>query len=78
MTQETVTREAIVRTLGDALQPFARVLAFYVGGAGAWGRLDAWSDLDLYVVVDDDEVDEAFRKADEALARQELAATAKG
>ena len=68
MTHETVTREAIVRKLGDALQPLARVLAFYEGGAIAWGRLDAWSDVDLYAIVEDDAVEETFRTIDGTLA----------
>jgi len=33
----------------------------------AFGRIDAWSDLDLYVVVDDDRVDETFRAVEAAL-----------
>lgn len=62
------TRESILRVLRDALEPEPRVLAFYEGGAIAWGRLDAWSDVDLYVVVEDDALDDTFRRIDEALA----------
>jgi len=63
-----VTRESILGALRGALEPLPRVLAFFEGGAIAWGRLDAWSDVDLYVVVEDDAVDDAFRVVDGALA----------
>lgn len=64
-----VTRDAILAALRGALEPLPSVLAFYEGGAIAWGRLDAWSDIDLYVVVEDASVDDTLRVVDEALAR---------
>ena len=63
-----VTRDAILAALRSALEPLPRVLAFYQGGAIAWGRLDAWSDIDLYAIVEDDAVEETFRAIDGALA----------
>jgi len=51
-----VTREDIIKTLASSLSPLDYVHAFWEGGAPAFGRLDEWSDLDLYVVVDDEKV----------------------
>lgn len=34
--------------------------AFYEGGSAAFRRVDQWSDIDLYAVVDDDAVPETF------------------
>lgn len=65
----SVTRDAILAALRSALEPLPSVLAFYEGGAVAWGRLDAWSDVDLYVVVEDAAVEETFRVVEEALSR---------
>ncbi|MCW4055236.1 MAG: nucleotidyltransferase domain-containing protein [Candidatus Bathyarchaeota archaeon] len=63
-----VTRGAIVEVLARALEPLDYAYAFWEGGAAALGRLDEWSDIDLYLVVDDDRVDAAFQAAEEALA----------
>ncbi len=64
-----VTRETIVRTLAAALEPLPWVDAFWEGGSAAFGRADAWSDADLYAVVADDRLDEAFRVVEEALKK---------
>ena len=42
--------------------------AFYEGGAAAFDRVDRWSDIDVYIVVDDDKVEEAFHVFEETLA----------
>lgn len=60
-------REAIIRALTEALRPLAYVRAFWEGGAAAYHRVDAWSDLDLYVVVDDDRLPDAFPAVEGAL-----------
>lgn len=62
-----VTRNAIVRALTAALEPLPWVDAFWEGGSAAFGRLDAYSDIDLYAVVADDKVADAFRAIEEAL-----------
>lgn len=62
-----VTREAILQTLAAALEPLSYVDAMWEGGAAAFGRLDAWSDIDLYLVVADDRVSETFHVVEEAL-----------
>ena len=69
MSDKKVTREAVIRTLNKALKPLSYAQALYEGGAIAFNRLDEWSDIDLYLVVDDDKVDAAFKSVEEALER---------
>jgi len=49
------------------LEPIDYVHAFWEGGAVAFNRVDEWSDIDAYVAVDDDKVDEAFLVVEKAL-----------
>ncbi len=67
MRKGTLTREAIVRTLLDVLQPLDYVHAFYEGGAAAFNRIDEWSDIDLYVIVEDERHKDAFLVVENAL-----------
>jgi predicted nucleotidyltransferase len=60
LSSKIVTRDALIKTLVEALKPLDYVHAFYESGAIAFNRLDEWSDLDLYVVVDDGRADDAF------------------
>lgn len=62
-----VTRDAIVRALASALEPLPWVDAFWEGGSAAFGRADAYSDVDLYAVVADDKVPAAFERIEDAL-----------
>jgi hypothetical protein len=55
-----LTRKQIIEALIEALKPLDYVHAFYEGGAAAFNRVDEWSDLDLYLVVDDEKVNETF------------------
>ncbi len=48
-----LTRDSIIRTLTAELQPLPSVHAFWEAGAAAFNRIDEWSDIDLYIVVDD-------------------------
>jgi hypothetical protein len=66
-TNHNLTRETIIQTLVDALEPLAYVHAFWEGGAAAFNRIDDWSDLDLYIAVDDEKVDETFLAIENAL-----------
>lgn len=63
----TVSRDSIVRALADELHPLPYVHALWEAGAAAFQRIDAWSDLDLYLVVDDAAVPETFRAVEKAL-----------
>jgi predicted nucleotidyltransferase len=62
-----MTREIIIQRLVDVLEPLDYVYAFYEGGAAAFRRIDEWSDLDLYIVVDDGKVQETFVAVEKAL-----------
>jgi len=63
-----VTREEILDALTAALAPQRYVDAFWEGGAASWGRVDPWSDIDAYVLVEDEGVDDAFRTVEATLA----------
>jgi hypothetical protein len=61
-------RGIVVKTLGSALEGQPFIHAFWEGGAAASGTLDEWSDLDLYLLVDDDKVDETFSTFERTLS----------
>jgi len=65
--QQRLTRDIIIQTLVEALEPLAYIHAFWEGGAIAFNRIDKWSDIDLYLVVDDEKVEEAFLAVEKAL-----------
>ncbi len=67
--REKLSREEIVAALTEALVGLDYVDAMWEGGAAAYRRVDAWSDLDLYVVAADDRVGDAFRAVEDVLAR---------
>lgn len=67
MREKKVTRDAVIKTLNRALKPLSYTQALYEGGAIAFNRLDEWSDIDLYLVVDDDKVEAAFKAVEKAL-----------
>jgi len=62
-----VTRDAIMQALTAALEPLPWVDALWEGGSAAFGRLDAYSDVDVYAVVADDRLADAFRAIEDAL-----------
>ncbi len=62
-----VTRDAIVRALVSSLRPLRYVRALWEGGSAAFGRVDRWSDLDLYVLVDEARVASTFRVVERTL-----------
>jgi len=67
MNENRLTRDIIIQTLVNALEPLDYVHAFWEGGAAALNRIDEWSDIDLYLVVDDKKVDETFLAVEKAL-----------
>jgi len=67
MNEKRLTRDIIIQTLVNALKPLDYVHTFYEGGAAAFNRIDEWSDIDLYLVVDDEKVNEAFLAVEKAL-----------
>jgi len=68
MANETkLTHDKVIRALTDALRPLNFVHAFYEGGAIAFNRVDDWSDIDAYVVVDDGKISDAFLAVEKTL-----------
>jgi len=51
----------------DDLRPLPYVHAFWESGSTAFNRTDAWSDIDLYIVVDDAMVRETFAVVEKTL-----------
>jgi len=64
---EKLTRDIIIQTLVSVLKPLDYIHALWEGGARAFNRIDEWSDIDLYLVVDDRKVDETFLAVENAL-----------
>jgi predicted nucleotidyltransferase len=60
-------RDDVIGAISRAVEPLGHVHAMWEGGAASSGRLDEWSDIDLYIVVDDDRVQETFGTVEEAL-----------
>lgn len=67
MTQPKVERSDVIHALEEVLRPLAQVDAFWEGGAAAWDTLDALSDMDLYVVMEDGAAEEAFEAIENAI-----------
>jgi hypothetical protein len=67
MREKLLTRDVIIKALIDKLKPLWFVHAFWEGGAIAFNRIDQWSDIDLYVAVDDDKVKETFMIVEQKL-----------
>jgi hypothetical protein len=65
--ENALSRQRIITALAESLRPLEYIHAFYEGGAAAFKRVDEWSDIDLYAVVDDDRVEETFAAVEEAL-----------
>jgi predicted nucleotidyltransferase len=64
-----LTHDEIVHSLVGALKPLDFVHAFWEGGATATGRLDEWSDIDLYVVTDEEKISDVFKAVEQALEK---------
>jgi len=64
---EALDRSRILAVVRDALEPQPFVLSMWEGGAAAWGRTDAWSDIDLQLLVEDGKVAAAFSLVESAL-----------
>jgi hypothetical protein len=64
---QTLSRETIIRTIVDALEPLDYVYALWEGGAVAFDRLDEWSDIDICVDAEDERVRDTFPVVERAL-----------
>jgi len=63
------TRETVMDGLSQALEAADFVHALWEGGAAAFDRLDEWSDIDVYVLVDDGRVGDAFDRIEDTLEK---------
>jgi hypothetical protein len=61
-------RDEIVAAVRAAVEPREDVLAMWEAGSAAWGREDAYSDVDLQLLVEDDAVAATVAVVDRALA----------
>lgn len=61
-------RRQIIRVFTKTLQSSPAVLACWEAGSAAFGRHDQWSDIDLYLVVADDQVEPVMNKIEEIVA----------
>ena len=64
-----LTRYEITGHLTRLLRPLKHVRAFWEGGSAAFGRVDEWSDLDLYVMTTAGRTTEAFSAVEDALRK---------
>jgi len=55
-----VSRDDLIGAVVETLSALESVRAVWEGGAVAFGRADKWSDIDLYVLVDEGKEAEAF------------------
>lgn len=67
MEENTLERDELVTALVETLEPLPYIHAVWEGGAASWQRVDEWSDIDMYVVCDDERVEETFRVIEEAV-----------
>jgi len=63
----TVSRAEVIDACRDAVEPMPTVLAMWEAGSTAFGRADEWSDLDLYVLAEDEAVDDVLSALEGAL-----------
>lgn len=61
-----MNRDTIINTLTELLLPDSHVHALWLEGSDATGRLDAYSDIDICICVDEDAVDAVFQQVQEA------------
>lgn len=58
--RSAITREILIDAMVGEIRTLDFVLAAWEGGAAAFGRVDKWSDIDLYVLVEDGRENDAF------------------
>lgn len=64
-----IDRARIIGALVDGLRSLDFVDAMWEGGAASFGRLDAWSDVDVYVVAEDARVQDVLKAIEATLSR---------
>lgn len=64
---KTVDRETIIKTLSKKLKGNAHVHALWLEGADAHDRVDEYADIDVWLDVDDEYTEEAFKEVEAIL-----------
>ncbi|MDH4222738.1 MAG: nucleotidyltransferase domain-containing protein [candidate division Zixibacteria bacterium] len=67
MKKYKVTRDRIIEVMVTHLQPLSNVYALWEAGAASFKRVDQWSDLDLYVVVEDDSIEDVLKVIEQTI-----------
>lgn len=67
MNEPTITRKEIKSEFKRVLDPLEYVCAFWEAGAISFQRFDRWSDIDMYLVVEDERVEETFKVIEQVL-----------
>jgi len=66
--RSAITKEVLVETIVKELMSCDFVHAVWEGGAAAFGRVDKWSDIDMYVLVDDGRERDAFSAVEKGIS----------
>ena len=67
MKSKRLAREDVTDAMTTSLRRFHFVRAFWEGGSAAYNRVDRWSDLDLYLLVDERKVSSTFKIVESTL-----------
>ena len=68
MKSRRVGRQDVTGALSTALERLRFVRAFWEGGSAAFDRVDKWSDLDLYILVDEEKTAKTFDVVERTLS----------
>ncbi len=63
-----IERNDMVEALVKDLKSLSYVHAVWEGGAASWKRVDEWSDIDMYVVCDDNRVEDTFQALEKTVS----------
>lgn len=67
MTEDLLSRETVINNLVGSLERQDFILAVWEGGSAAFDRLDIFSDIDLYMLVEEGTSSQAFREVESIL-----------
>jgi hypothetical protein len=68
--ERSITSAMIVEALRGVVEDDAEALALMEGGSAAFGRLDEWSDVDLYLIVEDGSAERFLQVVEDGLAER--------
>lgn len=63
-----ITRERIINSLKE-LEKYSKIFAYWLEGANAHNRVDKYSDIDIWIDVDDNYVSKTFTKIEKILSK---------